>query len=95
MRDAVIRRITSNKTSVDAFADAEREVMTLIRRNIFDSFINTEGYQVCQVLVKSSQVIPPSSLDGWILLCFTVTDDEIARGNRYVAKGIIKAFVPR
>jgi hypothetical protein len=56
MRDAVIRRVTNNKTSSDAFMDAEREVMTLIRRNIFDSFTNTEGYQVCQILIKSSQV---------------------------------------
>jgi hypothetical protein len=56
MRDNVIRRVTNNRTSGDAFVDAEREVLNLIRRNVFDSFINTESYQVCQVLIKSAMV---------------------------------------
>jgi hypothetical protein len=56
LREAVIRRVNNNKTSIDAFADAEREVMLLIRRNVFDSFVGSEGYLVCQILIKSSNV---------------------------------------
>jgi hypothetical protein len=56
LRDVVYRRVMANKDDKHAFDEAEREATTLIRRNVFEPFMNTPGYRVCQTLLRSATV---------------------------------------